>query len=66
MKNSLAQRLRDANDEDGRTNGRVGARALSDLLRTSGPPTPILQSEDGELVDEDLPTWPAGPADTPA
>lgn len=63
MKSSLEQRLRDANNEGDRANEH-GAQVLADLLRTSSPPTPILQSEDGELVDEDSPTWRAGPVDT--
>jgi hypothetical protein len=65
MRSSLEQRLRGANDENGRVNEPGGAQVLADLLRTPGPPTPILQSEDGELVDEDSPTWPAAPVDAP-
>lgn len=65
MKNSSEQRLDDANNRLGRANDYGGAQAIANLLGTSGPPAPILQSEDGELIDEDSPTSPAGSVDTP-
>ncbi|TDN68836.1 hypothetical protein [Paraburkholderia sp. BL10I2N1] len=55
MRSRGKEHLRDADHENGAVNKPDGAAVPDGTPPTSDPPTPILQSDDEELLDEDSP-----------
>jgi hypothetical protein len=55
MRSSGKERLRETGREDSRRETLEDAQVPDEPSRNSDPPTPILQSDDGKLIDEDAP-----------